>query len=104
MDAIETRKRIQNAGNELYERLGKTSRNLQYLAGEIMYGNENHIRKAQTTNCLFTVGDYAILKQGFTDNQVIFLTELEKEIRFYRDTLCKIEDRLLMMDADGQVD
>jgi len=81
MDGIETRKRIQKAGNELYKRLGKTSKNLQYLAGEIMYGNEEHIRKAQTTNCLFTIGDETILKQGFTDNQIIFLTKLEAELK-----------------------
>jgi len=48
MNGIETRKRIQKAGNKLYEQLGTTSKNLQYLAGELMSGNEERIRRVQS--------------------------------------------------------
>jgi len=50
MNYINIRKSIQNAGDELYHRLGETSRNLQYLAGEIMAGNEEYVRRLKIEN------------------------------------------------------
>lgn len=80
MNEIKIRKDIQSAGNTFYERLGKTSKSLQYLAGELMSGNEEFIRRLQSEGNGFTIGAESILKRGYTDNQIEFLTSIEKEL------------------------
>ena len=94
MNEIKIRKTIQNAGNELYERLGITSKSLQYLAGELMVGNEELIRRLQLEDHGFTMGAEHIFKHGFTHNQLEFLTDIEKELIKYKDRIGILEDQL----------
>ena len=100
MNYINIRKSIQNAGDELYHRLGETSRNLQYLAGEIMAGNEEYVRRLKIEHEPLTIKADDVLKDGFSVNQKAFLIEIEKELQFYKKTLADTEDRLSLMD-DG---
>lgn len=80
-ELIDVRKQIQSSGNELYERLGATQKDLQHLAGELMDGNENYVLRLKLERRPLTIGAESILKRGFTYNQIIFLENLEKLIK-----------------------
>lgn len=94
MNEIKIRKTIQEAGKELYERLGITSKSLQWLAGELMIGNEELIRRLQCEGHGFTMGAEHIFKHGFTHNQIEFLTTIEKELKWYKERTSNLEDQI----------
>ena len=87
MDYIKIRKKIQSGGEDLYHRFGKTSRNLQYLAGEIMAGNEEYIRRLTIEQEPFNIKADDMMKNGFSVNQKAYLIEIEKELVFYKQKL-----------------
>ncbi len=96
-----TRQKIQTAGHELYERLGKISKSLQYIAGEIMSGNEEYLERLQNDSQPLTIGAEHILNKGFTQNQIEFLTTIEKELVWDKQEVSRLNDQLSMIDADG---
>lgn len=77
-DRLEIRKQIQEAGKNLYESLG-FCKPLQNIAGEFMDKNEEYV--INHDGVAETIATQNILTNGFTDNQIIFLTELEKIIK-----------------------
>ncbi|MCK5216381.1 MAG: hypothetical protein KAJ93_01240 [Methanosarcinales archaeon] len=87
MDYIKIRKQIQSGGEDLYHRLGKTSRNLQYLAGEIMAGNEEYIKRLTIEQEQFNIKADDMILNGFSVNQKTYLIEIEKELIFYKQKL-----------------
>ena len=92
MDYIKIRKQIQSGGEDIYNRLGKTSRNLQYLAGEIMAGNEEYIRRLTIEQEQFNIKADDMMKNGFSVNQKAYLIELEKELIYYKQKLNEMSD------------
>ena len=81
MNHIDVRKRIQGNGDALYQRLGKTNKDLQYLAGELMGGNEDYIMYLIADKQPFTIRADDMLNNGFTDNQINYLENLEKVLQ-----------------------
>lgn len=74
-ERLEIRTIIKEKGFDFYLKLGKTSKNLQHIAGEIMALNEDYVLNNKNT-----IGTNTILNTGFTLNQKILLIELEKEL------------------------
>lgn len=72
------RAHIQKSGNGIYKSLS-FCKPLQYIAGELMAQNEEYVLNHQGKD--ETIGATNILKNGFTDNQIIFLKDLEKIIK-----------------------
>lgn len=81
MERLKVREIIQANGKELYERLGKTRRDLQYLAGELMTGNEERVLFNSKSPNLLTIESQDIIDHGFTKNQIIFLESIESIIK-----------------------
>ena len=72
-ERLEIRKKIQMAGNRLYESI--ENRVLQNIAGELMAKNEDFV-----LNNKDTFGAVDILNRGFTTNQRKWLKELDKKL------------------------
>jgi hypothetical protein len=81
MERLKVRGIIQTNGKELYERLGKTRKDLQYLAGELMVGNEERVLSNMNSPHLLTIESQDIIDHGFTKNQIIFLEAIENVIK-----------------------
>lgn len=75
-ERLEIRRIIKECGFEFYIKLSKTSKNLQYIAGEFMALNEDYVMNNKNN-----IGTSTILHTGFTENQKILLLELEKELK-----------------------
>jgi len=71
---LEIRKRIQEAGEKLYESI--EDEDLKWLVGEIMCLNEYWVMENPDT-----YGAELILSQGFTDNQKKWITNLNKKLK-----------------------
>jgi len=71
MDRLEIRKQIQDVADELYESIPNGP--LKYIVGDIMANNEEYV-----LNNFDTVGTEYILHQGFTVNQLKWITELKE--------------------------
>ena len=73
-ERLEIRKRIQEAGEKLYESI--EDEDLKWLVGEIMCLNEYWVMENPDT-----YGAELILSQGFTDNQKKWITNLNKKLK-----------------------
>jgi len=98
LEHTEIRKQIQSNGNDVYQRMGGVSKNLQYIAGELMTENVELVVMSLACNECLTVGAEHVIKHGFTANQISFLEGLEKELQWYKKSLSDIEDRLSLLD------
>ncbi|MDP2362948.1 MAG: hypothetical protein Q8M94_04160 [Ignavibacteria bacterium] len=76
---MEIRRIIKEKGIEFYFKLSKSSKNLQYIAEELMTLNEDYAMNHKNN-----IGTSTILNTGFTENQKILLLELEKELKKMR--------------------
>jgi len=71
---LEIRKKIQEAGKKLYESI--EDEDLKWLTGEIMALNEDYVLTQPDTQ-----GAHIILEQGFTDNQLKWIKNLDKKLK-----------------------
>ena len=76
MNRIEIRKQIQSAGNGLYDDIPDGP--LKWIVGEIMNLNEDYVINHSEPG--LSNGAYDILDNGFTLNQLQWITELKEKL------------------------
>ena len=72
-ERFEIRKKIQSIGKAIYESI--KNEDLKYLVGELMSKNEDWVLNHRDTE-----GAKIILRQGFSDNQLIFIKNLQNKL------------------------
>jgi len=81
-ERFEIRKKIQSMGKAIYESI--KNEDLKYLAGELMSKNEDWVLNHRDTE-----GAEIILRQGFSDNQLIFIKNLQNKLENVAEKLRK---------------